>query len=89
MTGKNNLCFRCLVDDMGDEELSAVLRDGIASLPDHLRVDDTSYQERLAACRSCEYLTNGLCRFCGCFVEMRALKRTGTCPCPGGSRWEK
>ena len=90
MSGKSDaLCFRCLVDELGDAAVAAVLREGIEALPEQHRTDEETYAERLSACRQCDHLVNGLCRFCGCFVEMRALKRLGTCPCPGGSRWKR
>lgn len=41
---------------------------------------DALYQERLSLCRQCESLLNGMCRICGCFVEMRAAVAKNYCP---------
>lgn len=45
------------------------------------------YEERLQACRGCEALHKGLCKYCGCFVMVRARKEAQTCPYPGNSKW--
>ena len=38
------------------------------------------YQARLAACRECVQLVNATCQLCGCYVEIRAAKRSARCP---------
>lgn len=81
-------CYRCFIEDLSDEELKRVLRERLTSLPEELRAPETHCRERLSACARCESLVNGLCAHCGCFVELRAAKRSGTCPAPGGSRWK-
>ncbi len=90
MTGKDKtFCLRCLIEDLGDEELAAVLREGIEMIPQEHQVSREIYERRLDACRKCDHLVNGLCKFCGCFVEMRAMKKRGSCPDPDGSRWNE
>lgn len=54
--------------------------DYIATLDDRLRTEEEMYRRRLDACRSCEGLVNGACRFCGCFVEIRAARKDQGCP---------
>lgn len=44
------------------------------------RASDELYAERLAVCQECEYLVSGLCRACGCYVEIRALTAARKCP---------
>ncbi len=44
------------------------------------RVMPAIYEERLAACKSCELLNTGTCGACGCYVELRALAKNGRCP---------
>ena len=51
-------------------------------------VSTEEYEKRLAACAGCQALEYGTtCRFCGCFVQYRALFRKKACPDPGGDRW--
>jgi len=45
------------------------------------KINDISYQERLNKCKTCnQLLDSGTCQSCGCYVELRALLKTGTCP---------
>jgi hypothetical protein len=37
------------------------------------------YRRRLAICRLCGELANGMCRQCGCYVEARAAKAGAKC----------
>ena len=45
-----------------------------------LKVEDEEYQNRLAKCKECDNLLSGMCRICGCFVEMRAVMKKNHCP---------
>ncbi len=38
------------------------------------------YDARLELCKECEKLIGGMCRVCGCFVEVRAAKKSVHCP---------
>lgn len=31
-------------------------------------------------CRECDNLISGICRVCGCFVEMRTVMKKNSCP---------
>lgn len=52
----------------------------IANLPAEDKVSGKEYEERLSECRQCGHLLNGMCRICGCFVEMRAAVAIRHCP---------
>ncbi|MCA0755804.1 hypothetical protein KP806_12165 [Paenibacillus sp. N4] len=57
------------------------------SEPERLVPDDV-YESRLAACRACEKLADGVtCMACGCIVRVAAKLREKSCPLPGGGRW--
>ena len=61
----------------------------LAAEPERLAPDDV-YEARLALCRSCEKLTDGVaCAACGCIVRVRAKQRDRGCPLPGGGRWTR
>lgn len=85
---RNEFCLRCLLEEIDDQELTKAIKESISALPKELVVSDKCYRERLSSCKRCTGLVNGLCRFCGCFVEVRALKKSGTCPNPHGSAWK-
>ncbi|RPH30723.1 MAG: hypothetical protein EHM93_15310 [Bacteroidales bacterium] len=60
------------------------------------KVDNQTFNQRLNACLACDFLSSvpdkfvykmlskkgssGICRFCGCLVEKKALLATDTCP---------
>lgn len=46
--------------------------------------DGRKYQRRLSICKECEKLLSGMCRMCGCYVEMRAAIALRDCP---GKKW--
>jgi len=73
-------CKRCLLEDLHDQDLAAHLYQYIASLPDTIKADAATIKARLDGCRVCDDLINGMCRFSGCYVEVRAAKQTQTCP---------
>lgn len=52
----------------------------IKNYPEEKRVSEEIYRNRLEICRKCEELINGMCRKCGCYVELRALKKKISCP---------
>lgn len=60
--------------------------DYIANLNPEDKVTDEQYEQRLLMCRQCEHLLSGMCRKCGCYVEMRAAMKIRHCPDVPG-RW--
>lgn len=76
------VCRKCLLREMREGEYFKNMYDYIAHLDSDVKADDVLYEKRLAACKSCEHLMNGMCRICGCFVEMRAAVRKNYCPAP-------
>ncbi len=56
------------------------LRAYIESLDEEVKASHAAYMERLALCRECGLLLDGMCRACGCFVELRAAMWKNACP---------
>ena len=81
-------CVRCLLREMDAGEEYERLKRYLDSFEKDIRVTEAEYERRLAICRECSYLIDGICGKCGCFVEARALRRQGTCP-HEESRWQK
>ena len=61
-------CRKCLLSDIKEEEFLRNMRIYIQGLDEDIRTAEDVYQERLRACRQCDSLISGMCRFCGCFV---------------------
>ena len=79
-------CRKCLTRDMaGQEEYFRSLREYIANLDEDIKASAALYEERLAICKQCELLLDGMCRSCGCYVELRAAVAERSCP---GDKWK-
>lgn len=79
----NNLrfCRKCLTRELADGgEIYRTLQEHIENLDPEVRAADELYDERLSICRDCELLLQGMCRSCGCYVELRAAVRKNGCP---------
>ncbi len=79
------ICRKCLLAELGEDEYFVSLREYIANFPAEKSVPREEYERRLAICKECERLANGMCAVCGCYVELRALKKGESCP--EGHKW--
>jgi len=76
----NKICRKCLTKDMLDKSIYNSIKEYLSIIPIEQIVSDITYNQRLEACKNCNYLHDGLCVICGCFVEARAKKNIMTCP---------
>jgi len=76
------VCKRCLLSDLAGTDHAAHIYEYIASIPDEIKAGAAEVHERLSLCRACDNLVNGMCRLCGCYVEVRAAKKGQVCPHP-------
>ena len=74
-------CLRCLLRDVDENQLLEAINQRIAAMPAAQKAPPGEYARRLELCRGCDELLSGTCRKCGCYVELRAAARTGSCPC--------
>lgn len=74
------ICKGCLAKEMPDAAYYENMYVYIRNMDEGRKASEALYEERLAVCKKCESLLNGMCRICGCFVEMRAAVRTNRCP---------
>ncbi|MCC8068012.1 MAG: DUF6171 family protein [Clostridiales bacterium] len=80
MSENLRICRKCHLYEETEEEFHAKLETYIANLDEDVRVDQEAYEKRLAICEKCPYIFNGMCRLCGCFVELRAAVKVRKCP---------
>ena len=73
-------CVRCLLKDFDRDAYFKNLYDYIDGLDEEIRAEETLYQKRLERCKQCDLLAEGMCRACGCFVELRAAIAKNGCP---------
>lgn len=77
---ETRICRQCLLRDMPESKRFQSMYDYIARLSKDDKVPDETYEKRLEICRKCEHLMSGMCRKCGCYVEMRAAMKIRSCP---------
>lgn len=73
-------CKKCLLSEIDKDRYYANMYEYIELLPADIKTEEKEYQRRLSLCKECDYLENGMCRKCGCFVEVRAAKKVNYCP---------
>lgn len=83
---QKRVCRKCLTRDMDKNEYFDNLHNYIANLDDDIKVDQPLYEKRLSVCKKCDLLADGMCRACGCFVELRAVMKKNACPY---EKWQK
>ncbi len=75
------ICTRCLLGEMAQERpLYQLIQERIALVNEEERVPTPEYARRLSVCKACDSLGQGTCLMCGCYVELRALKKHMSCP---------
>lgn len=74
------VCKKCLLQKQSKEEYFEKLEEYIANLDPEDRVSQELYEERLGICGECPNIIDGMCRLCGCFVELRAALKVRKCP---------
>lgn len=77
---EKRICKRCLLRDMDKDVYYKDMKEYIESLDEEVKADSALYESRLQKCSNCDYLNAGLCRACGCYVEMRAAVTNNSCP---------
>jgi len=74
---ENNICKRCLLKDIAEYYKSVY--EYIDSIPAHEKAPEEEYKRRLDICLDCEHTSNAMCGLCGCFIEVRAVKKNSYC----------
>lgn len=80
MEQTKRICRKCLTRDMDEADYFANMHTYIDNLDADIKADAQIYEKRLAVCKCCDLLADGMCRACGCFVELRAAISRKGCP---------
>lgn len=83
----SELCKKCLLLEAGEEAALKSVKDYLDLLSPDEKVSDSVYNERLKKCRNCDFLISGMCRKCGCYVEIRAALKNKECPNADNKLW--
>jgi len=79
MSVEGRVCKKCLLRELEAEAFASV-SELLEQMDPEIKAPEDLYEERLAFCKQCEKLLNGMCRACGCFVEVRAAVLAQHCP---------
>lgn len=82
------ICPGCLLRDMDFERpLYEIVQEVLSNMEPHLKAEEAVYESRLEICKKCENLQSGMCKLCGCYVEVRAARKDQRCPAVQ-ARWQ-
>ncbi len=73
-------CKRCLLSEIDKDKYFENVYEYISLIPTEQKCSEELYRERLELCKNCDSLVNGMCSECGCFVEVRAVRKISRCP---------
>lgn len=73
------LCKKCLLG-LEAEQYEKMIGKCAEAIPLRDRAEQAEQKRRIALCEDCEFLNAATCRACGCYVELRAIKKATHCP---------
>lgn len=82
-----DLCKRCLLYEAGEKAAYTQVQAYLDTVPTEELASPAMRDSRLELCRRCDQLIAGMCRKCGCYVEVRAALKDSTCPNAEGRMW--
>lgn len=75
------VCKKCLTRDMiSQAAYFQNMYQYIENMDAEIKVNQPLYEKRLMVCKQCDLLADGMCRACGCYVELRAAMKKKSCP---------
>ena len=83
----NHQCKKCLLLQAGENVKHQEIIDYLLTIPHEQKVNDDVYSMRISKCTNCDWLISGMCRKCGCYVEIRARLKNKDCPNTDNKKW--
>ena len=75
----SRICKKCLIGQQAEDYLAMIAKSRAAVSPRD-RTEDPLYDRRIEACENWGYLSGPTCLACGCYVELRAIRKSSHCP---------
>lgn len=75
----SRVCKKCLIGQDAENYL-ALIEKNRAATPAKVRTSEEEFARRIGICEACEKLSGPTCMGCGCYVELRALRKDSHCP---------
>ena len=80
MESRKKPCRLCLLKDIDPKEYENRIKRVIDLMDRKDKASNDEYEDRLDVCRTCSYLKDAFCGACGCYVELRGVKKNAKCP---------
>ncbi len=80
-------CKKCLLYEAGEKVTYDEIMKYVDSLDKKSLVSEEEFETRIEGCKRCDYLISGMCRKCGCYVEVRARLNNMGCPNVDNPLW--
>lgn len=80
-------CKKCLLLEAGESVTYTEIMAYVSTLDKAELVSDDVFRDRINHCRGCDELISGMCRKCGCYVEIRARLIGSNCPNYDNRKW--
>ncbi len=75
----SRICKKCLIGQQAEDYLKLIEKNKAAT-PAKYRTPDDVYDHRITVCEACEKRNGATCMACGCYVELRAIRKDSKCP---------
>lgn len=83
----SGICKKCLLLEAGEIAALKSVKDYLELISPEEKVSESVYNDRLEKCRNCDFLISGMCRKCGCYVEIRTALKNKDCPNADNKLW--
>lgn len=75
----SRICKKCLIGQQAEDYMQLIEKNKAAT-PLKSRATEAVYDRRISLCEECDYLSGPTCLACGCYVELRAIRASASCP---------
>lgn len=82
-----NECKRCLLLEASGKVTYDEIMAQLEKFDQSELVDYAVFEKRISYCKLCDHLISGMCRKCGCYVEIRARLKNASCPDFDNRQW--
>ncbi|MFR5877070.1 MAG: DUF6171 family protein [Eubacterium sp.] len=80
-------CKRCLLLEAGESVTYSEIMAYVSTLDKSELAEQSVFEDRITHCKNCDSLIAGMCRKCGCYVEVRTRLKNADCPDFDNRKW--
>ena len=79
-SSENRICRQCEILSELPKDVTSYAKKLYDLLPKKERADEGLMQDRISVCKECERREMSTCLECGCYIEIRVMKKASRCP---------